>query len=73
MATDPAEQAKALAKSISTASASAAEYGHKPGPFVLASPSQRRRYLAAQAVCVKCGRKIQIDTEGVIKVPLRCV
>ena len=63
------ERAKALEASIAVAMSSAAEHGQVLGSFV----RKGRYYVAAEAACAKCGRKIVIDTQGVIKVPLACV
>jgi hypothetical protein len=67
--TTKADKAKALEVSIAVATSSAVEHGHTLGLFV----RKGRNYVAAEAACAKCGRKIVIDTQGVIKVPLACV
>jgi hypothetical protein len=63
------ERTKTIEESIARAPGFASERGHKTGSFTRQS---RRRYVAAEAICTKCGGLILIDTEGVIKVPLIC-
>jgi len=67
--TTKADKEKALEASIAVATSSAVEHNHALGPFV----RKGRNYVAAEAVCAKCSRKVVIDTQGVIKVPLACV
>lgn len=67
MATD-AEREQVVATSIAQAPEFAAEHGHVVGDWVL----NPRRYVAAETSCTKCRRKIVVDTEGVIGVPLAC-
>ena len=67
--TTRAEREQAIAKSIADAITFAQERGHVPGPFTRQAP----RYVAAQAICIRCGGEIVVDTKGVIGIPKACV